>query len=58
MQLSEMNGSLRTKDWRNTEKEQSTRSALIKELLQKHVINSQEETPLNYGFCQLTLQIN
>ena len=35
MQLSEMNGSLRAKDWRDTEKEQSTRSALIKELLQK-----------------------
>ena len=42
----------------NTEKEQSTRSAPIKELLQKHAIQPQKETPPKYGFSQLALQDN
>ena len=41
-----------------TKKEHSTRSALIKELLQKHAIHSQEETPPKYGFRQLALEVS
>ena len=44
--------------WTNTEKEQSTRSALMKELLQKHAINPQEEIPSKCAFCRLALQVN
>ena len=44
--------------WTNNEREQSTRSTPIKELLQKHAIHSRKETPPKYGFSQLTFQDN
>ena len=39
--------------WKTTGKEQSTRSAVTKEVLQKHAIHLQEETPPKCGFSEL-----
>ena len=45
-------------NWANIKKEMSTRSAPIKELLQKHAIHPRRETPPKYDFSQPALQDN